>query len=173
MPRTRKSKEQQPTDPVSPKTAVDNAETLTKPMGTKHMSDIPSVIEYNEDIDAAEAPPPLPLGDYPAEIRTAEIKNSSKGNDYVNVTFYIAPESYPADFTEGDPDGTTLSFGRLSPANTAKARFGMRKFKDAIGAPGGKTLDLNDWIGLNATVEIVHEDYEGMPQAKIKKVKEA
>lgn len=151
-------------------TTVATTETLK---GTNRMSELTSIIEYNESLEAAEAPVPLPVGDYPAEIRGAEIKTSQNGNKYVNVTFYIAPESYPADFTEGDADGTTLSFGRLSPENTVKARYGMKKFATAIGAKLGKTLDLNDWIGLNAVVEIDHREWEGQKNPNIKAVKPA
>jgi hypothetical protein len=135
------------------------------------MSNIPSIIEYDEDLANAEAPVPLPIGDYPATIRSAEVKKSAAGNDYINVTFYIDPEAYPADFTEGDEDGQILSFGRISPANTQRARWGMRKFQEAIGAKLSKQVDLNDWIGLSAIVAVGHDTYEGETRAQIKQVK--
>lgn len=134
-----------------------------------NMSDI-SIIEYAEDLSNAEAPVPLPKGDYPAEIRGAEKKVSGKGNEYVDVVFYISPDEYPADYTEGNPDGTSLNYGRLNPAPTTQARWGMKKFCESIGAPLGRTLDLNEWIGKSAIVQIVHEDYEGVTRAKIGKV---
>jgi hypothetical protein len=43
----------------------------------KTMADTPSVIEFSEDVATAEAPPPLPVGQYPAEIRSAERKTSA------------------------------------------------------------------------------------------------
>lgn len=138
------------------------------------MSEVRSIIEYNDDLSNAEAPTPLPKGDYPAQIRAAEIRTSPKtGNDYVNVQFYISPESYPADFTEGNPDGESLAYGRLNPGGTQQARWGMKKFCEAIGTNLGRSLDLNEWIGLTAIVEIDHEEFEGVNRAKIKKVKEA
>lgn len=137
------------------------------------MSEVRSIVEYDEDLSNAEAPVPLPPGDYAAEVRTAEIKTSAKGNEYVNVTFFVAPEQYPADYTEGNADGTTLSFGRLSPENSTRARFGMRKFCEAIGAPLGAKLDLNDWIGRSAIIVVTNEEYEGVMQARCSKVKEA
>lgn len=151
-------------------TTVATTETLK---GTNRMSEVTSIIEYNESLEAAEAPVPLPLGDYPAEIRGAEKKNVGEPNEYVAVTFYIAPESYPADFTEGDADGTTLVYRRLYPQNTVKARYGMKKFCTAIGAKLGKTLDLNDWIGCNAIVEVSHNEWEGQLNPQIKSVKPA
>lgn len=136
------------------------------------MSEV-SIIEYAEDLDAAEAPAVLPPGDYPAEIRGAEIKTSGKGNQYIQVTFIISPDDYPADATDLDVDGSILSYGRLSPDNTTRARFNMKKFVQAIGGTMGKKLDLNDWIGKQAIVTVVNEPYDGVTQANIKKVNPA
>lgn len=137
------------------------------------MSEARSIIEYDTDISEAEAPVPLPKGDYVAEVRGAEIKVSGKGNEYVNVTFFIDPDQYPADYTEGNADGMTFTYGRLSPENTTRARYGMKKFVEAIGAEGGRALDMNSWLGKTAVVTVVHEEYEGENRAKISKVKEA
>lgn len=129
-----------------------------------------SIIEYASDLAEAEAPVPLPPGDYPAEVRAAEIKTSAKGNRYVEVTFYIAPEAYPADYTEGNQDGMPLQYGRLSPGGDQRSRWGMKKFCEAIGAELGRTLDLNDWMGKSAIVRVVNEEFEGEQRAKIKSV---
>lgn len=173
---SRKSKEHQTTDNASPKRSGSKQEkhhsVATQKRETTSMTDM-SIIEYDTDLGEAEAPVPLPAGDYPAEIRAAEIKTSGAGNQYVNVTFHIAPEAYPADYTEGSEDGTILSFGRLNPSPEQRARWNMKKFCEAIGAKLGKTLDLNDWIGLNAIVTVVNEPYEGVMQANIKKVNQA
>lgn len=144
----------------------------TQTRETKPMTDL-SIIEYDTDLGEAEAPVPLPAGDYPAEVRSAERKTSGAGNEYVNVTFHIAPEAYPADYTEGSEDGVILSFGRLNPGPEQRARWNMKKFCEAIGAPLGKSLDLNSWIGLPAIVTVVNEPYEGVMQANIKKVNQA
>lgn len=132
-----------------------------------------SIIEYSEDISTAEAPEPLPVGDYPAEIRAAERKTSAKGNPYGAVTFFIAPENYPADFTQGDPDGMSLAFNRVPVDDTPAARYRMRKFCEAIGAPTGSRVDMNEWIGLTAVVSITHDTYEGETRAVISKVNPA
>lgn len=139
----------------------------------KNMSDVKSIIEYDVDLDEAEAPVPLPKGDYVGEVRGAEIKTSAKGNEYINVTFHIDADQYPADYTEGNPDGTILSYGRLSPENSTRARYQMKKFVEAVGGTAGKSVDLNAWLGLRAKVTVVNEEYEGTPQAKISKVSEA
>lgn len=171
----RKTKKQLALDNEVATTPVEPKQPLNKPtiaMGN-NMSEVQSIIDYNEDLGNAEAPVPLPIGDYTADIRSAEVRTSPKGNQYIAVAFYISPDSYPADFTEGNADGETLTFMRLSPENTIRARYQMKKFCEAIGAKLGKTIDLNDWIGLTAVVEVAHSTYEGDARAEIKKVKEA
>lgn len=166
--RKSKRKEQPESREASEGSQVD-ARAMTPPNMEKKMSEA-SIIEYTEELENAEAPVPLPPGEYPAEIRAAESKTSPKGNPWIQVQFYINPDEYPADFTQGDPDGTTLSFGRLSPENTVRARFNMKRFCEAIGAPMGRRLDLNEWIGKTAIVQVVNEPYDGVMQASIKKV---
>lgn len=141
---------------------------------SKNMADnnaMPSVIEFEEDISQAEAPVPLPVGDYVGEIRSATQKTGqSSGKPYAAVQFFIPADQYPADYTEGEPEGTMLSYNMVSLANSPNARFRLRKFLEAIGAPGGKKIDLNDWIGRTATVSIQHGQFEGVPKAEIAKV---
>lgn len=171
----RKTKEHQSTDNASPKRTGNKQEkhnSIAMQKSENTMTDL-SIIEYDVDLSEAEAPVPLPPGDYPAEIRSAERKTSGAGNEYVNVTFIIHPEAYPADYTEGSEDGTILSYGRLSPENTQRARWNMKKFCEAIGVTMGKSLDLNAWLGQSAIVTVVNEPYEGVDQAKIKKVNQA
>lgn len=155
--------------------AADNARaTLASETTTKrnNMSDnnVSSIIEFSEDVANAEAPVPLPKGDYPAEIRGAVRKTSQAGNEYARVTFYISPDSYPADFTEGDEDGMTLDYNRVTLQDTPAGRHRLRKFGESIGAPLGKQIDLNDWVGRTATVTIDHDTFEGETRAQITKV---
>lgn len=134
--------------------------------------EIPSVMEFSEDVSNAEAPPPLPLGEYEATIRRTEVKVAqSSGNRYVAVSFHIPPEDYPADFDiENAPDGTTVIYRRVPFEDSAQARFRMRQFCEAIEAPMSRSIDVNDWIGLTAKVSITHEKYEGIPRAVITRV---
>lgn len=149
-----------------------NVATLNK--GNKMADNLPSVIEFDEDISQAEAPIPLPVGDYPAEIRGATRKTSqTSGKEYAATQFFISPDSYPADFTEGEPDGSILTFNRVSLENTPASRYRLRKFLEAIGAPAGSKIDLNDWVGRTATVTIAHDEYEGVNRAVISKVSAA
>jgi len=145
--------------------------TETKDKGKK-MADQPSIVEFSESIAEQEPPVPLPVGEYPAEIRGAARKTSqTSGNDYAAVQFYISADAYPADYTEGDPDGMLLTYNRVSLQDTPAARHRIRKFCEAIGAPPPTTkLDLNDWVGRTATVAIQHDTYEGETRAVIGKV---
>lgn len=135
------------------------------------MSEINSIVEFSEDIASAEAVPPLPPGDYAAEVRGATHKTSAtSGNPYAAVQFFIAPEQYPADYSDGDPDGTLLTFNRVTLVDSPAARHRLRKFCEAIGAPMGKSIDLNSWVGLTGHVTVVTDEYEGEKRAAIAKV---
>lgn len=135
------------------------------------MSEV-SILEYSEDISTAEAPPPIPVGEYPATIEAVEQKTSAtSGNEYLSVALVIAPDDYPADF-DGDmyPDGVRLMHNRLITEDSPRARYRMRKWCEAIGAKTGKNIDPTEWIGLNCVVGVAHEPWEGEQRATIKKV---
>lgn len=143
------------------------SEKVSKPT----MSDAPSILTFSEDISEQEAPVPLPVGDYPAVIRGAVRKTSkTSGKDYCAVTFFVAPEAYPADYTEGNPDGEVLSYNRVPCDDSPRGRYKIRKFTEAIGAKGGREINLNDWIGLSAILSIGEEEFEGEKRAVIQKV---
>lgn len=140
------------------------------------MSDLP-IMEYSSDIATAEAPPPLPVGDYPATTETVTQKTSTTtAKDYLCVELRISPDDYPADFDpnrEMYPEGVTLQYNRLMVEDTARSRYNMRKFCEAVGAKMGKRVDPSEWIGLVCKVGIKHERYEGEPRAQIGALKAA
>jgi hypothetical protein len=96
-------------------------------------------------------------------------KNPYTGNS-VGAGVRIHSESYPADYTEGDPDGTELHYNRLQTDDTGRNRFRMRQFLERVGAPLSNRVDLNSLIGLTATVEITHQEYEGEQRAQIARI---
>jgi hypothetical protein len=155
----------------APATVVTKASVATNTSKGNNMSDVSSILEFSEDVATAEAVPPLPEGDYPAEIRAASVKTGqTSGKPYGAVQFFIAPESYPADYTDGDPDGVLLTYSRVSVEDTPASRHRLRKFVEAIGAKAGTKIDMNEWIGLTATVSIKHDTYEGEKRAAIQRV---
>lgn len=136
--------------------------------------EVMSIVEFSEDISDAEAPEPLPTGEYPATIRQAEVKISQRGTKYAAVTFVIAPEEYPADFpADNAPDGKVIVFRRCGMEDNPQARYMLKNFCDAIGATASKKIDVNEWVGLDAVVEIDHDEYEGVTREQIKRVNAA
>jgi hypothetical protein len=132
---------------------------------------LPSIIEYSVDISKQDEPDPLPPGDYVGTIRGAVQQLSKKNTKYAEVAFFIDSDQYPADYTEGNPEGMTLIYRRVSLEDNPMARYQARKFCEAIGAPMGKKLDLNEWVGLEATVEVVNEIWEGSNRANVSRVR--
>ena len=130
-----------------------------------------TIIEYSEDISDAEPPVPLPPGTYSASIRASEKRlNGKQTGYYAATTFFVSPDEYPADYVDGNPDGTTIIYRRVSVEDNPMARFGMRTFCEAVGAKMGKNIDLNNFVGLEARIEITNEMWEGFPRHQINKV---
>lgn len=154
------------------------AKKKTKPEPKKEETkmsndELGSVVEYSVDIADQEAPKPLPVGEYTATISAAERKLSQRETAYAAVAFVISPDQYPADYDEGNPDGTTIIYRRVSLEDNPQARFGCRRFCEATGAKLGKRIDISEWIGLEATVSVKHTTYEGIERAEIDRVTSA
>lgn len=137
------------------------------------MNELPSIVEYSVDISKQEEPEPLPAREYTGVIRSAAQRLSQKSTKYGEVAFFIDADQYPADYTEGNPEGMTLFYRRVSLEDNPMARYNTKKFCEAVGAPTGKKLDLSEWVGLEATVEVTHETYEGSRRAVISRVRAA
>lgn len=130
-----------------------------------------SIVEFSEDISEAEAPEPLPVGEYPATIMAAEVKVSQRGTKYAATTFMVSPDEYPADYpADLAPDGKTIIHRRCSLEDNPQARFMLRQFIEAIGATASKKIDVNEWVGLEANIEIEHDEFEGVTREQIKRV---
>lgn len=137
------------------------------------MSDMPSVIDFSVDISKAEAPPLLPVGEYRATIKAAEAKvSANSGNTYASVTFNVDPDQFPADYDASIyPTGKTMAYNRVLLEDNPTANFRLRKFLEAIQAKGGKSINLNDWVGLEAVIEVDHSTFEDEDREEIKRVK--
>lgn len=136
------------------------------------MSEMGSILEYQEDLASAEAPKALPSSDYLGEVMAAELKHSaSSGKLMADVTFVIKPEAFPPDYEDADAfaDGKQLHF-YISAEQDKAARFRMRKFCEAIGVKLGKKLDINDWVGKSAMLSTTVEEWEGIERERINKV---
>lgn len=136
--------------------------------------DTTSIVEFSEDIGDAEAPEPLPAGEYPATIRGAEVKTSQRGTLYAAVTFVVSPDEFPADYpVENAPDGKVIVYRRCSMEDNPQARYMLRNFIEAIGATASKKIDVNEWMGLSANIQVENEEYEGVMREQIVRVNAA
>lgn len=130
-----------------------------------------SIFQFSQDLNDATPPPPLPVGPYPAEIVSAVTRvSATSGNEYASITFRVNPDAYPADFTDGNPDGTELLYNRLAWEDTPQARWRWRQFMERVGGPLSRTVDLNSLIGLHATIDVSHQEYEGEMRAQIARI---
>lgn len=158
---------------VAPTETTVKQGALLKPVITKEQKmseDTTSIMEFSSSLADAEAPPPLPVGEYPARIVKAEIKDSKAGNKYLALLFRVEPESYPADFEDGNPEGENFGYNRVVLQDTPQGRYRLRRFNEAVGAPNTSRIDPNDYMDLTATVGIVHGKWEGETRAECAKV---
>lgn len=134
-----------------------------------------SILEFSTDISEAEAPPPLPVGEYPATVESLETRTSStSGREYLGVTLRVAPDDFPPDFDgTAYPDGVQLNYNRLFIEDNARNRYTMRKWCEALGAPMGKQIDPNDWIGMTLRVGINHRKWEDEDRPNVQKITHA
>lgn len=133
-----------------------------------------SIVEFSEDIAEAEQPEPLPVGEYPAVIKTAEVKLSQRDTKYAAVGFLVSVDDFPADYPqENAPDGKMIVYRRCSLEDNPQARYMLRQFCENIGATPSKRIDVNEWVGLEASIEIEHDEYEGVTREQIRRVNAA
>lgn len=133
-----------------------------------------SIIEFSEDISTTEKPNPLPVGEYRAEIREAQQKMSQKGNKYAAISLFVDTNQYPADYADGNPDGTILGYNRLMLTDNKLGRYRIRQFFENLGLPAPtRSVDLNTLVGLGVKIRVEHREYEGSPQADVKSVGKA
>lgn len=134
------------------------------------MEELSSVIEFEDDLSTVEAPKPLPAGLYDSTIQSAEPMLSKDGTKLMaKVTHAISADQYPVDYTDGNPNGTTLT-QYIMLGKDARSKYALKKFIMGIGAPLSNTVDLNTWVGLTCKIEVVNELYEGMETARVKGV---
>lgn len=129
-----------------------------------------SVFEFGDDISKAEAPPPLPARSYVATVTGAAAKVNKNGGKYAAVEFTISPDQFPPDFAAIQSDAVKLYYRFVPLDDTMRARYQLKKFCEAIRAPVSKRVDLNDFIGKNASIVVEAREYQGEMQANIKTV---
>jgi hypothetical protein len=138
-------------------------------------STLPSAFEFSQDISTQDAPPPLPKGTYLASIEAAEAKvSATSGNTYADITFNISPDQFPADYSAIQQDAVKIHHRTIVLSkDDARSRYNIRKFCEAIRCPVSRKLDLNDFLGKSAMLQIDHRQYQGVDQPEIKSVQPA
>ena len=130
-----------------------------------------SIIEFSEDISTAERPEELPAAEYDAEIREAKAETSQKMNRYAAISVFIRADQYPPTFKDGNPDGMTLVFRRLSLEDNPRSRYQLKEFFERLGLPAPRrSVDLNVLMGQRVRILVRHGEYEGSPRAEIAKI---
>jgi hypothetical protein len=137
------------------------------------MTEIDSIVEFSVNLKDQEQPEPLPTGKYVGVIRAAEVKESQRGTKYGAISFHVGSDQFPPDYTDGNEEGLTIVYRRVGLEDNPQARFGTKRFMEAIGAPLAKKIDVSEWIGMEAELEVSHETYEGVTRANIQRVNAA
>lgn len=131
-----------------------------------------SVYTFTSNLAEAEQPQPLPVGEYRASVRIAELAPSkSSGKPMLVLTYHVSADQYPADYTDGNPDGETLKVYR-SLEETPRNKYMLKKFCEMHGVAPSNRIVATEFIGQEVMIRIDHEDYQGMPQARANAVRE-
>jgi hypothetical protein len=135
-------------------------------------TELNSIISFDVNLAEVEAPRPLPAGQYDAVIQTAEIvktKNAEDPKDMIKVSLMISADQYPADYTDGNPNGTVLTHFVMAD-RSVRSMFALKRFLLAVGAPLSNSIDTTTLIGLPAKVEVENTLWQGMETARIARV---
>lgn len=131
-----------------------------------------SLIQFSQNIAEAEAPPPLPPGDYEGICVSAQPGISkSSGNPMLPLKYKITSEQFPVDFDAQGQDELDLTYNRLTTRDNAGDRFRMKNMCIAHGVAMSNNIDPNDFIGTKVRLTIENKpDLEGNPRAEISRI---
>jgi len=130
--------------------------------------DVPPVLEFDQDLNNAEPPEPLPAGEYVGMISNISQRTSQRGNEYLEVAINIGPDQFPVDYQDGDfENGETLYYRRLPyDPNSKRSRYQLAQFFSKAGVKLGKSIDTSQLIGKNIRVETTVQDDMNDPNIK-------
>lgn len=131
-----------------------------------------SLIQFSQNIADAEAPPPLPAGEYEGVcVGAVPGLSKSSGNPMLPLTYKIAADQFPADFDAGGADELTFVYNRLTTRDTAQDRFRMKNICLAHGVAMSNNIDANDFVGKRVKLVItIGKDLEGNDRSEIGKI---
>lgn len=131
-----------------------------------------SLITFSQNIADAEAPAPLPPGEYEAVcVGAVPGLSKSSGNPVLPLTYKVSADQFPADFDAGGADELTFIYNRLTTRDTAQDRFRMKNICIAHGVAMSNNIDANDFVGKKVKLVITTgKDLEGNDRAEVSKV---
>lgn len=135
------------------------------------MSELPTVYEFSTNVADAKPPQPLPVGEYRATVRSIEpAVSKSSGKQMAVITYFVSSDQYPADYTDGNPEGT-VSNVYMSLEDSARNIWMLKQMCEMHGVVASKRINLTEFMGQDVIVNVTHEEYQGLPQARFKPVR--
>jgi len=139
------------------------------------VTELPNVMELDFDLNDVTPPVPLPAGEYRATVRNVEhAVSKSSGKSMAVFDYYISPDQYPADYTDGNPDGEVIRTYFSLDMSVPRNRWRWKQLHQMHGVrivPG--RLDLTAFIGRDVIVEVSHEEYQGEVRPRVNPIREA
>lgn len=121
--------------------------------------DSEALFTYDESLEQAEAPDPLPENKYRGEITDVRIGQSQlSGKDQLIFTLVIPPENFPVDFNpENAPDGVRLLFYSRDVDGSRVGRYEMRRICEALKVPLTNRVRRSDFENKAVEIEVTHK----------------
>ncbi len=98
---------------------------------------------------------PIPKGDYRVRIADVVAKTFKSGNDGYEMTLEVSGYN-----------SRLWYYLVLNPSDPKKTNQRIGSFLDSFGITDHDLSHYRNWIGKVGAARVVHEDYEGTPQAK-------
>lgn len=116
----------------------------------------------------------LPKGEYPAFIKSAELRVSDKGSEYYYQVLTIDPKDFPVDYDVANaPEGLNLIYGRLfkpDPKNR-RSMTAMKKWYKTLGLTlDTPIVDPAQWVDKRVKVVIGTGSWQGEERNEIKSI---
>ncbi len=159
---------------ATPKSTTKSANKETETVKKENTMSNENILELDFNLEDMDDFEPLPAGEYPAEVRSAEQRISDKGNEYYYIVFNIHPDDYPADYAvENAPEGMNMVYARVQKPD-AKNRRSITAIKNLYRALGmslkTNTVNPGDWEGKKAKLLVDRSEYNGEIRNGIKAV---
>lgn len=118
-------------------------------------------LDYNLE-DVSNEFEPLPSGQYLAKIATGDdflLSESQSGKPMIKVAWTV---------TEGEYEGRKI-FDNI----VLSVGWKVKQYCEAAGIESGTSLDTEDFIGLEALVQVGQQEYQGSIRNQVKNIQAA